>query len=92
MALGWLVGLHCRTRAGFHRIFTRLLIGLPRVYGRLATTMQEKTVLLVTGLLMLAAILIPVPRRPRTILWCIMLGVIATMWIGASLGYLAPLL
>jgi hypothetical protein len=54
--------------------------------------MQEKTVLLVTGLLMLAAILIPVPRRPRTILWCIMLGVIATMWIGASLGYLAPLL
>ncbi|HEV2189983.1 MAG TPA: hypothetical protein VGR70_22450 [Stellaceae bacterium] len=54
--------------------------------------MHEKTVLLVTGLLMLAAVLIPVPRRARAILWCVMLGVIVTLWIGVSLGYFSPML
>ena len=54
--------------------------------------MHEKTILLVTGFLMLAAILIPVPRRGRTILWCVMLGAILTLWVGVSLGYLSPLL
>jgi apolipoprotein N-acyltransferase len=54
--------------------------------------MHEKTVLLVTGLLMLAAVLIPVPRRTRAILWCVMLGVIVTLWVGVSLGYFAPML
>jgi len=54
--------------------------------------MHEKTVLIVTGFLMLAAILIPVPRRSRAILWCVMLGVIVTVWVGVSLGYLPPLL
>ena len=41
---------------------------------------------------MLAAILIPVPRRLRTILWCVMLGVIVTLWAGVGLGYFPPLL
>jgi hypothetical protein len=54
--------------------------------------MHEKTVLLATGLLMLAAILIPVPRRARAVLWCVMLGLIVTLWVGVSLGFLAPLL
>jgi hypothetical protein len=54
--------------------------------------MHEKTLLLVTGFIMLAAILIPVPRRPRTILWCVMLGVILTLWVGVGLGYFPPLL
>jgi hypothetical protein len=54
--------------------------------------MYEKTVLLVTGLLMLAAVLIPVPRRTRIILWCVMLGTIVVVWVGVSLGLLAPLL
>jgi hypothetical protein len=54
--------------------------------------MPEKTVLLVTGLLMLAAVMIPVPLRARAILWCVMLGVIVTLWVGVSLGYLPPML
>ena len=54
--------------------------------------MHEKTVLLVTGLLMLAAVLIPVPRRTRAILWCVMLGAIVTLWVGVSLGYFPPML
>jgi hypothetical protein len=41
---------------------------------------------------MLAAILIPVPRRPRTLLWCVMLGMIVTQWVGVSLRHLPPLL
>ena len=62
------------------------------VEATLAATMYEKTVLLVTGLLMLAAVLIPVPRRTRIVLWCVMLGMIVTVWVGISLGILEPLL
>jgi hypothetical protein len=50
--------------------------------------MSDTTLFLVTGALMLAAVLIPVPSPGRTILWVVMLGVIVLMWIGASLeGY-----
>jgi hypothetical protein len=53
--------------------------------------MSETTLLLVTGCLLLAAVLIPVPPRGRTLLWVVMLGLIVTLWIGASLGDFAPL-
>ena len=53
--------------------------------------MSETTLLLVTGCLLLAAILIPVPPRGRTVLWIVMLGVIVLLWVGVSLGDLAPL-
>ncbi len=54
--------------------------------------MNERTILIVTGLLMLAAILIPVPRRTRAVLWCVMLGLIVTFWVGVSLGFFTPIL
>ena len=54
--------------------------------------MDEKTILIVTSCLMLAAVMIPVPQRSRTILWCVMVGAICTRWVGVSLGYLDPLL
>jgi hypothetical protein len=53
--------------------------------------MTETTLLLVTGCLLLAAILIPVPPRGRTILWIVMLGFIVVLWVGVSLGDLVPL-
>jgi hypothetical protein len=36
----------------------------------------------VTCCLLLAAVLIPVPPRGRTILWVVMLGLIVTLWTG----------
>ena len=53
--------------------------------------MSETTLFLVTSCLLLAAVLIPVPPRGRTILWVVMLGLIVTVWAGVSLGDLAPL-
>jgi hypothetical protein len=52
--------------------------------------MSETSLFLVTGCLLLAAVLIPVPPRGRTILWIVMLGLIVTMWAGASLGNFPP--
>jgi hypothetical protein len=50
--------------------------------------MTDTTLFLVTGALMLAAILIPVPAQARTALWVLMLGLIVLMWIGVSVeGY-----
>ncbi|HUI34101.1 MAG TPA: hypothetical protein VLX67_01100 [Stellaceae bacterium] len=50
--------------------------------------MSDTTLFLVTGALMLAAILIPVPPRARTALWILMLSLIVMMWIGVSVqGY-----
>jgi hypothetical protein len=57
----------------------------------LAANMSETSLFLVTGCLLLAAILIPVPPRGRTVLWVVMLGFIVTLWVGVSLGDLAPL-
>ena len=56
-----------------------------------ATSMSETTLFLVTGCLLLAAILIPVPPRGRTILWVVMLGLIVALWTGVTLGDIAPL-
>jgi hypothetical protein len=54
----------------------------------LGADMSDTTLFLVTGALMLAAILIPVPPPGRTILWVVMLSVIVLMWVGVSLeGY-----
>ena len=53
--------------------------------------MSETTLLLVTGCLLLAAILIPVPPRARTALWVVMLGLIVLLWVGVSIGDLVPL-
>ena len=53
--------------------------------------MSETSLFLVTGCLLLAAILIPVPPRGRTVLWIVMLGFIVTLWVGVSLGDLTPL-
>jgi hypothetical protein len=52
--------------------------------------MSDTTLFLVTGALMLAAILIPVPPRARTALWVLMLSMIVLMWIGVSLEGLGP--
>jgi hypothetical protein len=50
--------------------------------------MTETTLFLVSGALMLAAILIPVPARGRAILWVVMLGLIVLLWVGVSIeGY-----
>ena len=51
---------------------------------------MHEEIFIAAGFLMLAAILIPVPRRARTVLWCVMLGVILTLSVSVSLGYLAP--
>jgi len=53
--------------------------------------MSDTSLFLVTGALMLAAILIPVPPRTRTALWVLMLGLIVVMWIGVSLEGYGPL-
>jgi hypothetical protein len=53
-------------------------------------SMSETTLFLVTGCLLLAAVLIPVPPRGRTVLWVVMLGLIVVLWAGASLGDLGP--
>ena len=53
--------------------------------------MSETTLFLVTGCLLLAAVLIPVPPRGRMILWAVMLALIVTLWAGVSLGDFAPL-
>jgi len=53
--------------------------------------MSEKILLLVCGLLLVAAVLIPVPPRGRAVLWAVLIGLIATVWGGESLGYFALL-
>jgi hypothetical protein len=53
--------------------------------------MSETSLFLVTGCLLLAAVLIPVPPRGRKILWIVMLGMIVTLWAGVTLGDFAPL-
>jgi hypothetical protein len=52
--------------------------------------MSDTTLFLVTGALMLAAILIPVPPPGRTALWIVMLGLIVLMWIGVSVEGFGP--
>jgi hypothetical protein len=47
--------------------------------------MTEPTLFLVTGGLLLAALLIPVPPRGRIVLWVVMFGLILTLW--TSNGY-----
>jgi len=53
--------------------------------------MSDTTLFLVTGALMLAAVLIPVPPPGRTMLWVVMLGLIVLMWIGVSIEGFGPL-
>jgi hypothetical protein len=53
--------------------------------------MSETSLFLVTGCLLLAAVLIPVPPRLRTVLWIAMLGLIVALWAAISLGDFAPL-
>jgi hypothetical protein len=53
--------------------------------------MSETSLFLVTGCLLLAAVLIPVPARMRTALWVVMLGLIVLLWAGVSLGEFSPL-
>ena len=53
--------------------------------------MKETSLFLVSGCLLLAAMLIPVPPRGRTVLWVVMLGLIVTLWVGISLGDFPPL-
>jgi hypothetical protein len=53
--------------------------------------MSETSLFLVTGCLLLAAVLIPVPPRMRMALWMAMLGLIVVIWVGVSLGDFAPL-
>jgi apolipoprotein N-acyltransferase len=53
--------------------------------------MSEPTLFLVTGCLLLAAVMIPVPRRGRIVLWIFMLGLIVFLWVGITLGDFAPL-
>ena len=48
--------------------------------------MSETTLFLVTGCLLLAAVMIPVPPRGRVILWIFMLSLIVIMWVGITLG------
>jgi hypothetical protein len=50
--------------------------------------MNEATLSLVSGCLLLAALLIPVPPRGRTILWIVMLGLIVTLWTGKTFAYI----
>jgi hypothetical protein len=45
--------------------------------------MNEATLSLVSGCLLLAALLIPVPPRGRAILWVVL---IVTLWTGTSLA------
>jgi hypothetical protein len=52
--------------------------------------MSDTTLFLVTGALMLAAILIPVPPKTRTALWVLMLSLIVLMWIGVSIEGFGP--
>jgi len=53
--------------------------------------MKETSLFLVSGCLLLAAMLIPVPPRGRTVLWVVMLGLIVTLWVGISRGDFAPM-
>jgi hypothetical protein len=53
--------------------------------------MSETSLFLIMGCLLLAAVLIPVPPRGRTILWMVMLGLIVVLWAGVSLGDFPPL-
>jgi hypothetical protein len=52
--------------------------------------MSDTSLFLVTGALMLAAILIPVPPKTRTALWVLMLSLIVLMWIGVSIEGFGP--
>jgi hypothetical protein len=53
--------------------------------------MTEYALLMATGCMLLAAVLIPVPPRGRVILWAIMLGLIVTLWLCIGLGEIPPL-
>jgi hypothetical protein len=48
--------------------------------------MSGSTLLISTSALLLAEVLIPVPRLARVALWAVLLGDIVTMWAGTSLG------
>jgi len=52
--------------------------------------MDDTTLFLATGALMLAAVLIPLPPPGRTVLWVVMLSLIVLMWIGVSIGGYGP--
>jgi hypothetical protein len=45
--------------------------------------------LIATSALLLAAVLIPVPRLARMALWAVLLGDVVTMWAGTILGLFA---
>lgn len=53
--------------------------------------MNETSLFLVTGCLLLAAVLIPIPPRGRAVLWIVMLGLIISLWTGVTRGDIAPL-
>ncbi len=50
--------------------------------------MAEVSLLIASDFLMMAALLLPIPSKPRTALWVIMLGSIATKWAGIGVGAL----
>jgi hypothetical protein len=54
--------------------------------------MDESSFLFATCCLLLAAVLIPLPLRGRAVLWGVMLGSIAIVWVGIALGLFPPLL
>jgi hypothetical protein len=50
--------------------------------------MAEASLLLASDFVMMAALLLPIPPKPRTALWLIMLGSIATKWAGIGVSAL----
>jgi hypothetical protein len=50
--------------------------------------MAEASLLVASDFVMMAALLLPIPSKPRTALWLIMLGAIATKWVGIGVGTL----
>jgi hypothetical protein len=47
------------------------------------------TLLIATSALLLAAVLIPVPRLARMLLWATLLGDIVALWAGTTIGFFA---
>ena len=53
------------------------------------TSVSGTTLLIATSALLLAAVLIPVPRLARMLLWATLLGDIVALWAGTTIGFFA---